>query len=442
MPFLAHRDPPYGGRVRTMGARWKWALGLAGVAGAGLFFLSVDVRPHEEYIAEAPLEEAVVPESAPLPPKAYGIPMDGFTLERGTVRPGATFGDLLAAHGVPMGTAHALVERARPGFDTRRMRSGHAYAFVFRDDEAGRPAYFVYESDAVEYFVFGIADTTVRKGRRPVRTTEHAVSCTVTGALYNDLARAGADPGLALALSEVFAWTVDFHRLQKDDVFTVVYAQRTVDGKAYGAPRVLAARYGSGGRTRQAFRFGQDGDTQYFDDEGNSLRKAFLKAPLKFSRISSGFSGRRLHPVQKVMKAHLGTDYAAPYGTPILAVGDGTVEVAGHGSGNGNFVKIRHNAVYGTQYLHMRRILVKQGQRVQQGDVIGEVGSTGLATGPHVCFRFWKNGVQVDHRREEFPSAEPVAEAERPAFERLRGRLTDRLDEAEFGALQERLARF
>ncbi|MFZ1695043.1 MAG: M23 family metallopeptidase, partial [Flavobacteriales bacterium] len=176
--------------------------------------------------------------------------------------------------------------------------------------------------------------------------------------------------------------------------------------------------------------------------EGNSLRKAFLKAPLKFSRISSGFSGKRLHPVQKVMKAHLGTDYAAPYGTPILAVGDGVVEQAGRTGGNGNFVKIRHNGVYSTQYLHMQKILVKQGQRVQQGDVIGEVGSTGLATGPHVCFRFWKNGTQVDHRKEEFPSAEPIAAADRPAFNSLRDSLGTHLDEAELVLAQGRMANF
>ncbi len=192
----------------------------------------------------------------------------------------------------------------------------------------------------------------------------------------------------------------------------------------------------------QAFGFNQPDGRQFFDHAGNSLRKAFLKAPLKFSRISSGFSKRRLHPVQKVMKAHLGTDYAAPYGTPILAVGDGVVEAAGHGRGNGNFVKIKHNGTYSTQYLHMRKILVKQGQRVGQGDVIGEVGSTGLATGPHVCYRFWKNGVQVDPRKEEFPSSGPVAEELRPEFERLRDELIEKLDQAELASDQGRLAKF
>jgi len=421
--------------------RWlKLGVVVIVLLGAGYVFIGVDVRPHVEYVPEEVVMEV---DSVPLPPEAYGIPMSGFVLESGTVKSGATFGDLLAAHGVPMSTVHALVELAAPHFDVRRMRAGHPYAFIFPEDSAHTPAYFVYEADQVEYVVFGIKGSVeVSVGRRPVKTSDHSIACIVTGALYNDFAKAGADPMLAMHLAEVFAWTVDFYRIQKNDVFSVVYSEQTVDGERYGMPQILAARYTSAGRAKEAFRFDQGDGMQYFDAEGHSLRKAFLKAPLKFSRISSGFSGRRLHPVQRVMKAHLGTDYAAPYGTPILAVGDGTVETAGRTGGNGNFVKIRHNGTYTTQYLHMRKILVKQGQRVLQGDVIGEVGSTGLATGPHVCFRFWKNGTQVDHRREEFPSADPLVEAKRPEFDSLRHPLTLGLDEAEVAALEGRTVNF
>ena len=403
--------------------------------------VGVDLRPRVEFVEETPEEEVV--DTLMAAPSVYDIPMDGFVLETGTVKPGATFGQLLGAHGVPMSTVHELVELAGPHFDVRRMRSGHPYAFVFTDDEERMPHYFIYEADAVEYVVFELQDgLAVRTGMRPIETTEHSVSVAVTGALYNDLSKAGADPMLAMALSEVFAWTVDFHRIQKEDRFTVVYSEQQVDGQRYGRPRVLAARYTSGGRVKQAFRFEQPDGSQFFDEEGNSLRKAFLKAPLKYSRISSGFSAKRLHPVQKVMKAHLGTDYAAPYGTPILAVGDGVVEQAAQTGGNGKFVKIRHNAMYSTQYLHMQKILVKPGQRVQQGDVIGEVGSTGLATGPHVCFRFWKNGRQVDHRKEEFPSAEPVAAQHRDRFQQLRDSLGERLDDAELAANDQRVINF
>lgn len=416
----------------------KWATGMAVVVitlPVLYVFIGVDMRPHEEYLEEPGTSEPV--DSVPLPPSEYGIPMDGFVLEQGTVNPGATFGDLLGRHGVPMTTVHELVQMAVPHFDVRRMRSGHPYSFIFSSDSARRPVYFVYEADPVEYVMFHLTDSlSVRVGRRPVKETEHGLSTTVTGALYNDLARAGADPMLAVILSEIFAWTVDFYRIQKGDVFTLVYREKHVDGERYGLPTVLAARYSSGGKVLQGFRFDREDGPQYFDEDGNSLRKAFLKAPLRFSRVSSGYSGRRLHPVQKVMKAHLGTDYAAPYGTPIMAVGDGVVEKAGRTGGNGNYVKIRHNATYSTQYLHMRKILAKQGQRVQQGDVIGEVGSTGLATGPHVCFRFWKNGVQVDHRKEVFPSAEPLEATYRPRFEQIRDSLSARLNEAQNGLVE------
>jgi murein DD-endopeptidase MepM/ murein hydrolase activator NlpD len=422
--------------------RWmKWAIGTGVLAVAGYVLIGVDVRPHVEYVADpAPVDSVPLPLP---PPDVYGIPMSGYVLREGVVKAGATFGDLLGEQGVPMEAVQALVQRSRGLFDVRKLRAGFPYAFIFPEEGSG-PAYFVYEPDPVEYIVFDLRrdSLNVTIGERPVETTRHHIACAVTGALYNDLAAAGADPVLAVLLSEVFAWTVDFYRIQKGDVFSVVYDERTVEDERVGMPQVVAARYTSGGVTKAAFRFGEGKEGGFFDEVGNSLRKAFLQAPLKFSRISSGFSGRRLHPVQKVFKAHLGTDYAAAYGTPILAVGDGVVETAGRTGGNGNYVKIRHNGVYTTQYLHMRKILVRQGQRVAQGDVIGEVGSTGLATGPHVCFRFWKNGVQVDHRREEFPSAEPIAEANRTAFNLQRDSLAVRLNEAEDALAKGRLVSF
>lgn len=423
--------------------KWhKILIGTIVIAGVALFFLSVDVRPREEYVAEQQVELEI--DSIPLPPSEYGIPMAGFILEQGRVKNGATFGNMLAGHGISMNVVQLLVEHAAPYFDVRKMRSGNPFAFIFPEGGNTVPKYFIYESSPVEYIVFSLQEDSlnVTVGQRPVRTSEHTLACKVTGALYNDLSSAGADPVLAVLLAEVFAWTVDFYRIQKDDVFSVTYRENSVDGQRFGMPQILAARYTSGGKVTQAFAFEQPDGMQFFDDAGNSLRKAFLKAPLKFSRISSGFSKRRLHPVQKVMKAHLGTDYAAPYGTPILAVGDGVVEAAGHGRGNGNYVKIKHNGTYSTQYLHMRKILVKKGQRVSQGDVIGEVGSTGLATGPHVCYRFWKNGVQVDPRKEEFPSTGPVAESLRPKFNEVREEFTAKLDEAELAMDHGRLATF
>jgi murein DD-endopeptidase MepM/ murein hydrolase activator NlpD len=423
--------------------RWvTWGLGLMSCAIIVYVFIGVDVRPRVEYVEEAVVEDTT---TVPMPtPMAFGVSMEGMALREGRVKSGASFGALLSAEGVSAVVIESLVAKAQGLFDVRKLRAGQPYAFILPDSTHSTPRYFIYEADPIQYVVFHLlaGNEYVTLGQRPVVFTQHAVATAVTGALYNDLSRAGADPMLALLLSEVFAWTVDFYRIQKGDLFSVVYAEQSVEGRRVGTPRILAARYTSNGKEKAAFRFGEGKDATYFDDEGNSLRKAFLQAPLKFSRISSGFSGRRLHPVQKVMKAHLGTDYAAPYGTPILAVGDGTVEQAGRTGGNGNFVKIRHNGVYSTQYLHMQRILVKQGQRVAQGDVIGEVGSTGLATGPHVCFRFWKNGQQVDHRREEFPSAEPIAAADRPAFTVLRDSLGTHLDDAELALAQGKLVNF
>ncbi|MBL8000766.1 MAG: peptidoglycan DD-metalloendopeptidase family protein [Flavobacteriales bacterium] len=422
--------------------RWqKWTVVGGLVVTAGFVVTSVDLAPHVEYVPDPPLAEA---DSIPAPPSAYGIPMSGFVLEQGVIRNGQTFSDLLVQHGVGAGTIDSLVRLASPVFDVRKLRSGHPYALIFSDDGARVPHYFVYEADAVEHIIFKVqAPMDVRVGHRPVQTEVKHVSVAVSGALWNDLQEAGADPALTMQLADVFQWSLDFYRIQKGDRFTVIYEERTVDGERYGQPRVLGVRYTSGAAVKEAFRFATDSTHfAYYDAEGNSLRKAFLKAPLKFSRMTSGFSMRRFHPVQKRFKAHLGTDYAAPYGTPILAVGDGTVEKAGWGAGNGNFVKIRHNGTYSTQYLHMRKVLVKNGQRVSQGQVIGEVGSTGLATGPHVCFRFWKNGVQVDHRREEMPSAEPVAAEHRAAFAQVRLELAGRLDAAQNEALHISTATF
>ncbi|HEX2617420.1 MAG TPA: peptidoglycan DD-metalloendopeptidase family protein [Flavobacteriales bacterium] len=423
-----------------MGGKKLWMIGggLLLALSAAYVYVGVDVSPHVEYVPEPVAVEDTIPD----PPSAYGIPMSGFVMEQMKVPAGATFSDLLSAHGLMPATIDSLVKLAGPVFDIHKMRAGHPFALIFTDDDARVPSYFVYEADQVEHVIFTLRPPMdVHVGHREVRTEEKSVSVAVTGALWNDLQKAGVDPALTMKLSEVFAWTVDFYRIQKGDRFTVVYREHTVDGAPYGPPEVLGVRY-EGSYKREAFRFGEGGAMAYYDAEGNSLRKAFLKAPLKYSRVSSGFTMRRFHPVQKRYKAHLGTDYAAPYGTPILAVGDGVVEKAGYSAGNGNFVKIRHNGMYETQYLHMRKILVRNGQHVQQGQSIGEVGSTGLATGPHVCFRFWKNGEQVDHRREEFPSAEPVPAAERVAFDQLRDGLLARLDAAEHEALRVSTATF
>lgn len=424
--------------------RKKTLLGVGGtmllaVVGAYLY-LGVDLAPHQEYVEDAAV---LAPDSLPARPSAYGIPLDGFRVDREEVKSGDTFSTLLAPLGISAARIDSLVRLAEPIFNVNRMRAGHPVAYIMPDGPVNTPAYFVYEADQVDHVVFKLdPPCSVRLEKRPVHTEEKSMSVEVTGALWNDLVGAGADPALAAELSRVFAWTVDFYRIQKGDRFTMVYKQNTVDGKDYGQPELLGVRY-EGDDVREAFlHTDASGVTSYFDAEGKSLRKAFLQAPLKYSRISSGFSLKRFHPVQHRMKAHLGTDYAAPYGTPIMSVGDGVVEKAGRTAGNGNYVKIRHNRTYETQYLHMRKILVKQGQVVKQGDIIGEVGSTGLATGPHVCYRFWKNGEQVDPRKEVMPSAEPLDQAALPAFKQERDELLARMDVAETDAKRLTVASF
>lgn len=417
-----------------------WGGTVLAVGTAAYVYTGVDLAPKQEYVEEA-VPTAL--DSVPAPPSAYGIPLDGFRVDRDRVKPGATFSAMLSPLGFGAALIDSLVRLAEPIFDVRRMRAGHPYAFILPDGNDTMPVFFVYEADAVDHVVFDLRQPcSVRLEKRPVRHEEKSLAIEVTGALWNDLVKADADPALAMELSRVLAWTVDFHRIQKGDRFTMVYRQGTVDGEPYGTPELLGIRY-EGVRTQEAFLFNNGKEKGgYYDAEGKSLKKAFLAAPVKYSRISSGFTMRRFHPVQKRMKAHLGTDYAAPYGTPILAVGDGVVTKAGYTSGNGNYVKIRHNSTYETQYLHMRKILVKQGQVVTQGQTIGEVGSTGLATGPHVCYRFWKNGQQVNPRKEIMPSADPLAPEDMPAFGLVRDELLVLLDEARDYSRQVRVANF
>ncbi|GIV61266.1 MAG: peptidase M24 [Rhodothermaceae bacterium] len=377
-------------------------------------------------------EPAEITQPSPVPEvDEYGIEAGIYRTVEGRVRRHATFTDLLAPHAVPYPTIVRAAEQARPVFDVRRhLRAGRPYR-LYLDDSLGTPRYLVYEQDAIHYVVFELGDSVrVYTRERPVTSVERTVRGVITRSLYETLAEQGVDPALAVELSEVYAWQIDFYRIQKNDAFTVIYEERQVDGQPVGIGAIRAARFTHAGRDYLAFRFEQDGHVDYFDEEGNSLRKAFLMSPVKYARISSRYNLRRFHPVQKRYKAHLGTDYAAPTGTPIRATGDGVVLEARYARYNGNYVKIRHNGTYTTGYLHMSRIAkgIRPGVRVRQGDIIGYVGSTGLATGPHVCYRFWKNGQQVNHLREEFPSSEPIRPAFRAAFEAYRDAMLPRLD--------------
>lgn len=351
---------------------------------------------------------------------AYGFDLNRFHVVEGAFGAGDVLSKVLMPLGVAAREIEQLVELSRPLFDVRRIQPDKRWVSLFESDTASTPSFFIFERSQRDYVVFSVKDSlSAWAGSKPTEKITRRVEGSITHSLSKSLAELGAPLDMAIELSSIYAWTIDFYRLQPEDAFTVLYEEEFIDGEPTGACTLLACSFTHGARERKAYRFEAQEGVNYFNETGESLRKAFLKAPVKFSRISSRFTGKRFHPVLKTYKAHLGTDYAAPHGTPIVAVGDGTVSASSYTSGNGNYVKIRHNGTYETQYLHMSKRAVKQGQRVQQGEVIGYVGSTGLATGPHVCFRFWKNGQQVDHLKEEFPAADPIAPELRGDFNEL-----------------------
>jgi murein DD-endopeptidase MepM/ murein hydrolase activator NlpD len=276
----------------------------------------------------------------------------------------------------------------------------------------------------------------VYRGQKAVERKKREVSGVINSSLYETLAENDISPALAVRMADIFAWSVDFYRIQKGDKFKVIYEEDFVQGESVGIGHIHAVVFNSGGKDFYALYYDKDGTGKgdYYDENGNSMKRMFLKAPVKFSRISSRFNLKRFHPVTKSVKAHLGTDYAAPYGTPILATADGVVEDARFKQYNGNYVKIRHSGQYKTQYLHMSKIAkgIRPGSRVKQGDVIGYVGSTGLATGPHVCYRFWKDGKQVDPLKQKLTFEEPLPAKYKTAFLATTQRTKTSLDEISY----------
>jgi murein DD-endopeptidase MepM/ murein hydrolase activator NlpD len=382
-----------------------------GLLWLGLFIAGCRTEKPADY-AEDEVAEVVNEE--------YGMDTDSFLVIKDKVRKNQNLSSILLPYGVPYGAIEQLAKASKEVFDVRKLAVGKPYTIFCTKDSTGYATCFIYEPNATDFVVFNLRDSLhIYKGQKEIEKKTRYVRGTVNSSLYVDLKKQKADPLLAIDLSEIYAWTIDFYRIQKGDEFEILYVENYVDGRSIGVDRILASTFTHFNKPIKAYFFENENDRGYFDEAGNNLKKAFLKAPVKYSRISSGYTMRRFHPVQKRFKAHLGTDYAAPTGTPIVAVGDGVITEARYKANNGNYVKMRHNSVYSTQYLHMSKIRsgIKPGVRVSQGDVIGYVGSTGLATGPHVCFRFWKNGKQVNHRNEELPPSEPISSASRAAFE-------------------------
>ena len=353
------------------------------------------------------LTEEVIPEYVPT--MEYGLNLDSFIVHKNIIKPNEFLANILLKHHVPYPEIDRLAKASSSVFDVKKIASGKNYTILCKKDSLEKAQYFIYDINAIDYVVYDMSDSLyIYKGKKEVVTEINTASGTIKSSLYQTLADANVSTVLAIEMADVFAWTIDFYRIQKGDWFKVVYQEKFVDGKSIGIGKVLASNFNHYNKDFFACRFIQDSIPDYFDAEANSLRRAFLKSPLKFGRLTSGFTMRRFHPVQKRNKPHLGTDYAAPTGTPIMATGDGVVIASAYSKYNGNYVKVKHNSTYTTQYLHMSKRLAKVGQHVSQSDIIGYVGSTGLATGPHVCYRFWKNGSQTNHLKEDFPPSEPV----------------------------------
>ncbi len=365
--------------------------------------------------------------------QVFGISVRNYDVHGGIIRKNENLSDILTDCDVDYPTIHKISQRSKKVFDVRNLKAGRPYTILTTNNSEARADYMIYEANPEEYVLFDLrGDIKVeRKSKEIERVLKTAVGV-INGSLYLTLEQNNLSPRLAIELSEVYAWTVDFFKLNQGDRFKVIYEEKFADGEYIGVGEIKAASFVSNGETLNAYYFDELEIPEFFNEEGASLRRAFLRAPVKFSRISSRYSKKRFHPVQKRFKAHLGTDYAAPKGTPILATADGVVEVAGYKKFNGNYVKVRHNGTYTTQYLHMSKIKAKRGQRVKQGEVIGYVGMTGLATGNHVCYRFWKNGVQVDPYRQKLPEAKPLAQDKMPTFSKVVAAYQETLDALEY----------
>lgn len=375
------------------------------------FFSCGRTSSSTEFVVEnAPQEDSV---------GVWGFNPDSLSCKEGTVKSGQFFSTLLGALGMTQQEAYNLTEACDSIFDVRTLRVGQSYKAYYSTED--KLEYLVYDRDRMSNIIF---DCSAPYGAwvyvKPIEFKEKYADVTISSSLWNDMLAADVSPLLILSLSDIYAWTVDFFGLQKGDRFRVLYQEKLCDGEVISVDTVRYAVFTHNGDDFPAIMFDQgDGGNIWWNEKGESMRKAFLKAPLKYSRISSGFSYARKHPVTRKVQPHTGVDYAAPKGTPVMTIGDGVVTSVKYEGAGGNTVRIRHNSVYSTAYLHLSKYAkgLKAGQRVRQGDIIGYVGSTGRSTGPHLDFRVWKNGSPINPLKMESPPAEPLKDSHKKAFE-------------------------
>ena len=366
-------------------------------------------QANEEGIVEPQVEEE--------PEKLYGFTKKDYIVVQDTVEYGDFFGKIMDKHHVTPQKVYQITQQIPDTlFNAKKINVGNAYTLLKSKDSLEKTKVFIYEHDLANYSKVYLGDSIyAEREKKPIDIRQRIATGTIDYSLSAAIESAKIDYALTNKMADVYQWTIDFFNLRKGDRFKIIFNEKYIDDTIYaGIKNVEAVLFEHRDRNFYAFEFMTDSvnkRTEYFDEEAHNLRKFFLKAPLNYSRISSRYQKRRYHPVQKRVKAHKGTDYAASRGTPIWSTADGVVTRSSYTSGNGKYVKIRHTRKYSTQYLHMSRRAVRKGQYVKQGDIIGYVGSTGLATGPHVCYRFWVNGRQVDPYKQDLPDAEPMADS-------------------------------
>ena len=347
-----------------------------------------------------------------VPKYEYGILVDSFKVVRDIVKPNQTLGEILYFNHIDHPQINKIVNASKNIFDVKKINAGQNYTVLCSKDSIDKANFFIYEIDPVNFVVFDLTENmSVFLGKKDIEVRLKKAKGKINSSLWISMEEKGLSPRLAHELSTIYAWTIDFFKIQKEDEFKVYYEDRYVDNEYIGIGKIIASEFIHNNKSYFAYYYKEkNGRGDYFNEKGQTLRKAFLMAPVDYKRISSRYSKNRKHPVTGRWKGHFGTDYAAATGTPIWTTADGVVVKASYTRNNGNYVKIKHNNTYTTQYLHMSKIKngIKRNVKVKQGQIIGYVGSTGLATGPHVCYRFWKNGRQVDPYKQKLPPGDPI----------------------------------
>jgi murein DD-endopeptidase MepM/ murein hydrolase activator NlpD len=364
------------------------------------------------------------------PRVAYKIRLDSLDIVYGKVASNQNLSSILSGY-IPGALIDRIAKETKEVFDVRKIHAGNAFARIVTKDSAKRTLFFIYEINPIDFVVYDFRDSLrVYKDKKKVTRLVKTASGVITSSLWNCFVENRLDMNLGLALSDVYAWTVDFYGLQKGDHFKVIYEEVFVENVIIGIDHILASDFYSNGKAFHAYYFEQGGKGEYFDENGQSLQRSFLKAPLKFSRISSRFSRSRMHPILRIARPHFGVDYSAPRGTPVVSLGDGRVAQAGFHGGYGRFIKITHNSVYTTTYAHLSGYAkgLKAGNHVQQGQVIGYVGSSGLSTGPHLDFRVYRNGSPTDPLKLESPPSKPVDPGSLQKFKEVVARMNKELE--------------